>query len=498
VTQAAFQAWSGTAATTAASSFQISSGAEASGCTNPQALAPGFNAQSTNTHAGAFTPFTLNIAHRDQDQSLSGVTVHLPPGVAAILASVTPCPEPQAAQGTCPVDSLIGNTTTSSGLGPEPFTLDGKVYLTGPYGGAPFGLSIVTPAVAGPFNLGTVVVRSAISVDPYTAAVTIKGAVPTAVETAQAGKTGIPVALKQLGVTIDRPGFEFNPTNCNPMAVTGALSGAQGASDAVSSRFQLAGCQALAFKPKLEASTQGRTSKAEGAALRVKVTSPGLGQANVAKTIVTLPAVLPARLTTLQQACVGRLFEANPASCPEGSNVGTATIHTPVFKNPLSGPAYLVSHGNTAFPDVEFVLQGEGLEIVLDGKTEIKHNVTTSSFEALPDAPFTTFETVLPEGPHSALSANGNLCRQSLSMPTTIIGQNGMMIKQKTKIAVTGCAKAKPLTRAQELAQRLRACRKTYRTNARRRGACERRARKAFAAKQARNTRVNKTTRKRG
>ena len=134
------------------------------------------------------------------------------------------------------------------------------------------------------------------------------------------------------------------------------------------------------------------------------------------------------------------MFNANPAACPEGSVVGTATAHSPLLNSPLTGPAYLVSHGGAAFPDVEFVLQGEGITLVLDGQTNIKNGVTSSTFNTLPDAPVSTFETVLPEGPHSALTALGDLCTQSLEMPTTITGQNGAVITQNTQIAVTGCA----------------------------------------------------------
>jgi hypothetical protein len=227
------------------------------------------------------------------------------------------------------------------------------------------------------------------------------------------------------------------------------------------------------------ASTEGRTSKLNGASLTVRVTSGGLGVGGIAKTKVALPYALPSRLTTIQKACLAKVFEANPDSCPEGSNIGIAIIHTPVFANPLKGPAFLVSHGNEAFPDVEFVLKGEGVTVILDGKTDIKKGITTSTFESLPDAPFTEFETVLPEGPHSALAANGNLCTQQLLMPTTITSQSGTVINQNTKIAVTGCPKK--LSRAQLLANALKACKK--KTNRKKRVACERAARRKYGAK---------------
>jgi hypothetical protein len=177
----------------------------------------------------------------------------------------------------------------------------------------------------------------------------------------------------------------------------------------------------------------------------VTVTSAGLGQAGIAKVNLQLPKALPSRLTTIQKACLASVFEANPAACNEGSVIGFAIIHTPVLKKPLSGPAFLVSHGNAAFPDVEFVLQGEGITLILDGKTDIKNGITYSKFETTPDAPFSTFETVLPTGPHSALtanvpeSANFNLCGTTLTMPTKITGQNGAVINQNTNIALTGC-----------------------------------------------------------
>ncbi|MFI4990937.1 MAG: hypothetical protein ACHQHO_08530 [Solirubrobacterales bacterium] len=490
-TSASFSSWSGAEAP-ASATFQTTTGAEGGACSEPQPFAPSISAGSTNTQAGAFTPFTLTISRPDADQAINSLTVHLPPGIAAMLASVTPCPEPQAAGGQCGPESEIGHASSSAGLGSDPFTLQGTVYLTGPYGKAPFGLSIVTPANAGPFHLGNVIVRSAINVDPHTAAVTISSAVPTMVSTAEHPDTGIPVQLKQTTVTVDRPNFQFNPTNCSPMSITATMGGAQGALASVSSPFQVGNCGALPFHPTLTATTKGNASKANGASFTVKVTSSP-GQANIAKTKLVLPIQLPARLTTIQKACTDAVFEANPAACPEGSNIGSATAHTPVLRSPLSGPAYLVSHGNAAFPDVEFVLQGEGITLILDGQTDIKKGITTSTFNSVPDAPVTSFETVLPEGPHSALTSNVptsrrfSLCGSKLTMPTTITAQNGAVIERNTPIPVTGCGavKGSKTTRAQLLAKALKKCRKQFKRAGRQRAACEKKARKRYAANKA-------------
>ena len=333
----------------------------------------------------------------------------------------------------------------ASGAGSEPLWQSGPVYLTGPYKGAPFGLSIVVPAKAGPYNLGDVVVRSAISVNPATTQLTVSSdPLPQSVD-------GVPFRLKAIDVEVDRPEFMFNPTNCDSQSIDATISAAQGASSSVSSPFAVTGCRNLPFRPSFTASTQGNTSKADGASLTVKVTQKR-GEANIHRVNLQLPLALPSRLTTLQKACTEEQFNANPAGCPEGSVIGTATAHTPVLHAPLMGPAYLVSHGGAAFPDVEFVLQaderGGDVEIVLDGKTQIKNGITYSHFETVPDAPISSFETTLPEGPHSVLgtnlpaNANGSFCGLSLAIPTTIEGQNGAQIKQSTPIAVTGCKPA--------------------------------------------------------
>jgi hypothetical protein len=492
-TQATFVPWSTPASPrTVTASFNVSSGAEGNGCSNPLPLTPGFHAGTTSTAAGGFTGFDLTLNRPDNNQAPTSLSMRLPPGLAALLSTVTLCPEPQASAGTCGDDSLIGHATATAGLGSQPFTeTGGRVYITGPYNGAPFGLSVVIPTAAGPFNFGNVVTRSSLSVDPNTAAVTIDSALPTMINTTST-QTGVPVQLKQIHVTVDRPGFQFNPTNCAPKTVDGTLKGSQGGSAQVSSPFQVVNCASLPFAPKLTAVAGGKASKLNGASLDVKVTSAGLGQANIAKVFLTLPKALPSRLTTIQKACVDSLFNANPATCNEGSVIGKATIHTPVLKSPLTGPAYLVSHGNAGFPDVEFVLQGEGITLILDGKTDIKKGITYSRFESTPDAPFSTFETELPTGPHSALTANVpesehySLCAAKLVIPTEITAQNGAVIKQQTKVGLTGCVKGVhkvKLTRAQKLKKALKACRKKH--NKAKRAACVKQARKKYGPKKA-------------
>jgi hypothetical protein len=482
---ASFTPWSGSSALTREGGFQITSGPEGQPCADPLPFSPALTAGSSNPQAGAFTSFNLTLADPDADQRLAALKVHLPPGIAAILASVTPCPEPQAAQERCGAESLIGHSLASAGYGPEPYELPGSVYLTGPYEGAPFGIEVVTPAVAGPFNLGTVTVRSRIEVDPHTAAVTITSdPIPQFVK-------GVPSQIKQLTVSVDRPGFQFNPTSCNPGPVTATLTGSQGATSTASYPYDTHNCTSLRFAPGVSASTEGRTSKADGASLGLTFRS-GVGEARVAKTILTIPATLPARLTTIQKACIASVFEADPAGCPEGSDIGNAVVRTPVLKSPVAGPIYLVSHGNAAWPDAELVLQGEGITVILDGQTAIKKGITTSSFESVPDVPFTTVEAMLPEGPHSALTTNlplrdhYSLCGQDLAIPTSLAGQNGTLVNKNVRVSVQGCravraSKTKRLTRQQQLTRALQACRKRYKRSRVGRVVCERGVRRRLS-----------------
>ena len=492
-TQALFTPWSGSPPVAASAGLQINAGPGGAACADPLAFAPTLTAGVENPQAGAFTQFALTIKHPDGNQPLHTISVQLPAGIAAILADVTPCPEPQAAQGQCGPESLIGSSTALAGLGSEPVSLPGQVYLTGPYQNAPFGIEDITPAVAGPFDLGNVIVRSTIKVNPHTAAVSITSdPIPTIIK-------GVPAQIKELNITVNRPKFQFNPTNCEPKHIQTTLTGIEGASTGASSPFQVTGCKNLPFHPGVNATTQGTTSKANGASLALTFRSKA-GEAHVAKTILTIPAILPARLTTIQKACVASVFEANPAACPEGSDIGTATVHTPVLKNPVAGPIYLVSHGNAAWPDAELVLQGEGIKVILDGQTAIKKGVTTSSFLSIPDVPFESVQATLPEGPHSALTTNlplkdhYSLCGQHLTIPTALAGQNGTAVDESVKVTVHGCqavkaSRTRRLTRKQKLTRALDACRNRNRHSRTKRGGCERAARARYElAKRTRKT----------
>jgi hypothetical protein len=438
------EAIAGTPDATPSSSFNVDWNGAGGACPGSLPFAPSFSAGSQTPTGGASSPFSVTFGREDREQDISAVTVSTPPGLLGMVSQVSQCPDAQANAGTCGPESLIGSTTVGAGPGPDPFYLGGKVYLTGPYKGQPFGLSIVVPAVAGPFNLGTVVVRASIAVNSATAALTIvSDPLPQFVD-------GVQLRLRRINVEVNRPGFMLNPTSCAQQAVGATITAAQGASSTLSTPFEVGACQSLPFAPKLTASAGGHASRADGASLDVKIEAAGVGQANIAKVDLQLPTALPSRLSTLQKACLAAVFNANPAACEEDSVIGKATIHTPILNAPLTGPAYLVSHGGAAFPDVEFVLQGEGVTLILDGKTDIKNGITYSRFESAPDAPFTSFETELPTGPHSILaaylpaSANYNLCGTSLAIPTIITAQNGKQIKQSTKIAVTGCTPAKP------------------------------------------------------
>jgi hypothetical protein len=389
--------------------------------------------------AGAYSPFALGLARAEGQQYLSQVQTTLPPGLLGAIPSVTLCPEPQANAGTCPSASAIGTVAVSAGAGSEPYDFAGHVFITGPYNGAPYGLSIVVPAVAGPYDFGDVVTRAGVDVGLYSGRVAVTASLPTVIG-------GVPLRLRGLGVDVSRPNFLFNPTSCAPLASESVLTGFVPGSSALamqslSSPFQVGECGKLAFAPKLTAFTAGRTSKANGASLEVRI-SQGAHQANIRQVLTSLPKQLPTRQSTLRKACLAATFEVAdpPGGCSKEAQVGEATATTPVLPGRLTGPVYLVSHGGEAFPDLDAILRGDGVEVVLVGHTHIsKTGITSASFESLPDVPISSFSLELSVGPHSALSAHGNLCTANLAMPTTLIAQSGIKLTQRTKISAVGC-----------------------------------------------------------
>ncbi|HEY1690309.1 MAG TPA: hypothetical protein VGF95_15750 [Solirubrobacteraceae bacterium] len=450
-TTASMTPWSETAPVTPSSTFQITSGPNGSPCSSQLGFAPTLTGGTSDTQAGGFSPLITTMSRNDGEQPLKGVKLTFPKGLMATLSEVETCGEAAADAGTCGPNSLIGHTIVSVGIGNDPFSVTGgRVYITGPYEGAPFGLSIVEPAVAGPFNLGTVVVRAKVEVNPITAQLTVTTD-PTGPYSIPTILDGIPLQIRHVNVTVDREKFTFDPTSCEKTAIDSSITSTEGATSNLSVPFQVANCGSLPFKPTFAVSTSAKTSRKDGASLKVKLDFPknSLGNsANIGYVQVKLPKQLPSRLSTLQQACTSAQFDANPAGCPQASVVGHAKAITPVLPVPLEGPAYFVSNGSQKFPELVLVLQGDNVTIDLHGETFIsKAGITSSTFETVPDAPLSKFELTLPEGPDSALAANSNLCNSRLEMPTVIIGQNNAAIEKTTIIGVEGCAKTLTIDR---------------------------------------------------
>ncbi len=478
------------------SPFEITSSFSGGAC--PSGGIPPFkpevSAGTLDNSAGAYSPFEIRITRGDGEQEITGFASQLPLGLIASLTGVPFCSEADIAlartktgaqeetEPACPAASQIGRTLVGAGVGEVLAYAPGAIYMAGPYDGAPFSIVAITSAKVGPFDLGTVVVHLPLLINPITAAVSIPAGaadqIPHIIR-------GIVIHVRDIRVFIERPDFTINPTNCDPTSFSATVIGG-GANPTdiadedpvtVSNPFQAADCQNLQFKPGFKVTTSGKTSRADGANLTVRLTYPNAPQgtqANIKEVKVNLPKQLPSRLTTLQKACTDAQFEANPAGCPPDSIVGHATANTPILPVPLTGPAYFVSHGGAKFPELIIVLQGYGVTLQLHGETFIsKAGITSSTFHTIPDAPVGSFELTLPEGPDSALAANGNLCSPTntvtvkkketirvkghkqtvtrkvtqttpgtLEMPTLFVAQDGDIIKQNTPITVSNCPKA--------------------------------------------------------
>jgi hypothetical protein len=429
-TEALFIPYSGSAAAVSSTPFA------ATGCASPLPFSLAQSTVDSSSNAGAYTSYTLSLARNDGQQYLSQIATTLPEGLLGAIPSVPLCGEPQASQGTCSATSQIGTASVTAGAGPQPYPFSGPVYLTGPYDGAPYGLSIAVPAAAGPFDLGSgpcncVLTRAALTVNPYTTRVTASGSLPTIVK-------GVPLRLRTLSVALNRPNFLFNPTSCAPLATESTLTSTMGATTALPSALQVGNCNALAFKPTFKLASDGHASKSQGASLQATLTQPA-HQANIHSVATQLPVQFAIRQSTLKYACPEATFAAALSDCPRNSKVGSATVTTPVLPGALTGHAYLVSHGGAAFPDLDLVLDDGGVQVILVGNNVVSKGLLDTTFAAIPDAPVATFALNLEMGPNSALAANGNLCAKALVVPTTITAQSGTQFKQSTRVSVSGC-----------------------------------------------------------
>ena len=331
--------WSTSEPSGASSTFQITSGPNGTPCSSPRPFQPGFEAGTTSNQAGGYSPLTLTMSRPDADQPLGKLAVVFPPGVSAGLRGVKLCEEPQAAQGTCPAESQIGKVTASAGLAGDPFSVEtGKAYITGPYEGDPFGVEIVVPAIAGPFNLGTEIVRSKVNVDPTDAHLTVvSDPFPTILD-------GIPLQLQHVNVTVNRPGFVFNPTSCEPMKLTGELESTEGATASVATPFQVTNCAALSFKPEFKVQTSAHTSRTEGASLHVTLTLPSGAQgtkANVAKVRVSLPKQSALPVENAAEGLHRKGLRGKPLKLPEGLPGRRSDGRHPGPRRPPHGPGVL-------------------------------------------------------------------------------------------------------------------------------------------------------------
>lgn len=449
-TTSSLSPWSGMAAAAASTSFTINSGC-ASG------FAPTFAAGTTSTRAGAYSPFVLSFARADTDQYLTGLDVTLPPGALAKISGVTECTAAelasissapgtgaaQAAHPSCPSASQVGTAQVSAGPGTDPYTLGGHVYLTGPYKGGPFGLAVVVPAVAGPLDLGTVVVRQALDINPTTAQVTVRSdPFPTILD-------GIPLQLRSVTADLNRSHFTVNPTSCATMAVTGTLGSASGTSAAVSSRFHVAHCSSLKFSPKLRFTLSGKhqTSVGRHPTLTTELTQRS-GEANLKSVKVTLPLSLALDPNNSQHVC--SVAAAAKIACPKRTIVGKAVAHTRILPVPLRGLVYLVQgerkgpHGVIirTLPTLLVPLRGDHVSINLTGKTSVNsHEELVTTFPAVPDAGIRSFQLVISGGRRGILVVTGShsLCSGRQIGTVAATGHNGKRHGGSVTLATPAC-----------------------------------------------------------
>jgi hypothetical protein len=426
-----------------------------SACATSSAAIPStfeFSAGTTSSTAGTYSPFLLNLSRPDGSQQLSRIKTTLPGGLLGKLAGIPYCPEPGLAQAasrggegegarelaspSCPSSSQVGTVTATAGAGTEPLTVTGKAYLAGPYKGAPLSLEIVTPAIAGPFDLGVVAVRTALQVDPLTTQITAESdPIPTILH-------GLPLDLRSISIDMDRPSFTLNPTSCEPKAITGQAISTLGSVAPLSQYFQASNCAALAFKPKLKLSLSGSTKHAGHPGLKAVLTYPkGSGYSNIARAQVNLPHSEFIDQANLNKTCTKPVLLAG--SCPKSTIYGKAKAWSPLLDQPLVGNVYLVGGFGFKLPALVAELGGQ-IRALLVGKVDSgPNNGIRNTFEAVPDAPVEKFELRLKGGKkYSLLENSENLCKKPQRAIARFTSQSGKVLQTKPLVG-NQCGKKK-------------------------------------------------------
>jgi len=414
---------------------------------------PSFDAGSASPIAAKSTPFVLHLRRNDATQNFSAVNVSPPPGLTAKLAGTEQCSDAalataasksgrqEQASPSCPPSSEVGSFLAGAGAGPAPYYAPGKLYLTGPYKGAPLSFAFITPAVAGPYDLGTVVTRAAVYLDSTTGRVTtVSDPLPRILQ-------GILLDIRSVDVSLDRPDFARNGTSCDPLSVDGTLISTLGQIAPLSERFQLGECGRLAFKPKLSIRLFGATKRGGHPALRGVLRMPA-GAANIAKASVALP-----HSEFLDQAHIGTVCTrvqfaegaGNGASCPAASIYGQATATSPLVDYALQGNAYLRS-SNHQLPDLVVALHGppsQPIAVNVVGRVDSVKGGIRTSFEGVPDLPVSTFVLNMAGGRKGLLQNSTNICKSANQATAVLEAQNGDAIELTPALRNGKCAKPK-------------------------------------------------------
>jgi hypothetical protein len=431
---AEFSPWSGNPAVHLTDSFTITHGAGGGTCASSEAdlpNSPSFDAGPVSPVSKNYSPFALHLRRSDGTQRFSAFNVTLPQGLTGKLAGTGLCSDgalaaaqsgsgrEEQASPSCPLDSHVGEVVAGAGAGPSPYYAKGDAYLAGPYKGAPVSLAVITPAVAGPFDLGTIVIRTPLRIDSKTAQITaVSDPIPQMLQ-------GIPTEVRSVDVIIDRPEFTLTGTSCDPASIEGLLTSTLGQSAPLSVRYQLSDCTRLPFKPKLALRLRGSTGRAGNPALTAVLT-PRPGDANIASASVALPPSEFLDNSHIGTVCTRVQFAAD--QCPSNSIYGEATVTTPLLADPLAGHVYLRSSDNP-LPDLVPDLRGPAtLPIKLEaaGRTDSIRGGLRNTFDFVPDAPFTKFVLRLPGGAKGLIENSRNICARAYHAKVVYTAHNGL------------------------------------------------------------------------